>query len=99
MVRGVGGCRHQVGVQSPQVDRRDGANPTKPGHRAGQATGRDAHAHPALDNRDQGLAFDGQWPKARGLSEFDQIVGELRRLGEIKRLAVQQFRCVHAFFL
>ncbi len=51
--REAGRAGHQVGVMPAQVDRRDRPHRPERGHAAGQAVGRHADAHAALDDRQQ----------------------------------------------
>ena len=62
--RHVGGAGHQVRVMPAQVDRGDGSDAAQAGHGAREASGRDADAHAALNDRQQGLAAQLPGPKA-----------------------------------
>jgi hypothetical protein len=83
----LGGCRrrsaggqfaglfHQVGIEAPQVDRRDRAHRPQRGHAAGQAVRRDADAHAALNDGQEAAATQRQGREAARSGPVDEVAG------------------------
>ena len=70
------GLLHQVGMQAAQVYRGNGTDGTMTRHGAGQAASRNAHAHAALDHRQQRLAGQAPQLEAGGGGFFAQALDQ-----------------------